>query len=424
MAKDKQISEAVCCVIDDGMFMSFAQKLGESFKEVLYWTPWEKPYPKMNDRLIGYGMDNITRVNSFWEHFDEIDIFVFPCVYFGDLQEHIESLGKRVWGSRRGEEMELYRDWMKAHMKKLGLPVGKYEVVTGMDALREYLKKHDDVYVKINLDRGQFESFHSKNYKTIDCKLNEIEHNLGPFESITDFIVEESLPDKVEIGADLYTIDGKYPSKCLAGIEIKDTCYIGEFRDYKDFPKEVTSFNDAISDTFKGYGYRGAFSTEIRVGKDKVPYMIDMTCRLPSPCNELYQEMYTNLAEIVWYGSEGKLIDPIPAAKWGVQALIYSSWSTENYLPIDIPDDVRKYVKLLNAVKIKNQYFIVPQGNPTDCIGSVIGMGKTLDEAFEQAKDIASKISAYDIDIKIGSIEKAYEEMEKLRTFGIKLFSE
>jgi len=417
------LKEKVACVIDDGMFMSFAQKLGESFKEVLYFSPWEKPYPKMNERLLGYGLPNITRVNAIWEHLDEVDIFVFPCVYFGDLQEHLESLGKRVWGSRRGEDMELYRDKMKAHMEKLKLPVGKYEVVTGIDALKEYLKKHEDVYVKINVDRGQFESFHSKNYKTIECKLNEVENNLGPFESITDFIVEDSLPDKVEIGIDTYTIDGKYPSKCLAGIEIKDSFYVGEFRDYRDFPKEITSFNDAISDTFKGYGYRGAFSTEIRVGKDKVPYMIDMTCRLPSPCNELYQEMYTNIAEIVWHGSNGELIDPIAAARWGCQALIYSSWSEKNYLPIDIPDDVKKYVKLINAVRIKNQYYICPQENPTDCIGSVIGMGDTLEKAFEQMKEVASKISAYDLDVKIGSIDKAYEEIDKLSKFGIKLFS-
>jgi len=423
VAKEKQISEATVMVVDDGMFLEVASRLGRDFKEVLYYSTWERPYPKMNEGLIGYGMPNVTRVNSIWEHFDDVDLFVFPCTGFGDLQEHIESLGKRVWGSRRGEEMEIYRDMMKSHMKKLGLPVGKYEVLKGIEELREYLKKNDDTYVKINQWRGMFESFYSKNYKTIECKLDEIENILGPFKFITDFIVEESLPDKVEIGYDGYTIDGKYPARSIAGIEVKDLGYIGEVREYKDLPKEVTDFNTKISDTFKNYGYRGMFSTEIRVGKDKVPFMIDATCRMPSPPNELYQELYTNYSEIIWHGSNGEMVDPIASAKFGVQALIYSSWSEKHYLPIDIPADVKNQVKLMNAVMIKNQYYICPQDNPTDVIGSVIGLGDTLEKAIENMKDVAGKISAYDLDIRIGSMEKAQEQMDKLRTFGIKLFS-
>lgn len=422
MAKDN-LKDKVCCVVDDGMFMELACKLSESFGEVLYWTSWACPYPKMNEGMLGYGMPNITRINSVWEHFDDIDIFVFPCVYFGAMAEHIESLGKKVWGSRRGEDMEIYRDKMKKHMKKLGLPVGKYDVVKGMDALREYLKKNEDVYVKIDQWRGQFESFHSKNYQIIEPKLNQIESELGPFGKILEFTVEAKLDNKVEIGVDMYTIDGKYPSKGLLGIESKDTGYCGEFRDYKDFPKEVTEFNTKIADTFNGYGYRGFFSTEIRVGEDKKPYMIDFTARAPSPPNELYQELYTNLAEIIWYGSQGEVIDPIPAAKFGVQALIYSSWSETNWLPLDIPKENKKFVKLINATFIDGRYYIIPQQNPTDCIGSVIGMGDTMDKAFEHLKSNADSISGYDIDIKMGSIDKIAIEIDKLKEMGIKLFS-
>lgn len=418
------LKDKTAMVIDDGMFLELASRLGRDFGEVLYYTPWEKAYPKMNEGMIGYGMPNITRINSIWEHIDDVDIFVFPCVYFGPLQAHLESLGKRVWGSRMGEDMEIDRDKMKAHMEKLDLPVGEYVVIKGMDALREFLQKNDDVFVKINRWRGQFESFYSKNYKTIECKLNEIENNLGPLKYILDFIVEESLPDKVEIGMDLYTVDGKYPSSSLVGIEIKDCFYLGEFRDYKDLPIEVTEFNKKIADTFKGYGYRGFFSTEIRVGEDKVPYMIDFTARAPSPPNELYQELYENISEIIWYGSEGKLIDPKPKSKWGVQAIMYSNWAMNNYLPIDIPDSIKDKVKLTNAVRIKDRYYVMPQADCTNTVGSVIGLGDTLEAAFEDMKSVADQVSGYDLDIRIGSMDKAQEQMDKLKDFGIKLYSE
>jgi hypothetical protein len=422
MTKDN-IKDKVCMVIDDGMFLELASKLGESFKEVLYYTVWEEPYPKMNKGMIGYGMPNITRVNSIWEHFDEVDIFVFPCVYFGDLQEHIESLGKRVWGSRTGEDMEIDRDRMKKHMNKLGLPVGKYEVVTGMDALREYLKKNEDVYVKISQWRGHFETFNSPNYKMIEPKLDAIEHEMGPLKYITEFIVDHKLDNKVEIGYDGYTIDGKYPSKSVVGIEVKDLGYVGEMREYKDIPKEVTEFNTKISDTFKGYGYRGFFSTEIRVGEDKKAYMIDGTMRCPSPPTELCQELYSNLAEIIWYGSEGKVIDPIPAAKWGVEIMMYSEWAQDNWLPVYFPDEIKQFVKLMNAVRIKDTYYIAPQSFPTNVIGAVIGLGNTLEEALEHVKKNAEQIEAHQLVISLETMGKAQEEMDKLTKFGIKLFS-
>jgi len=417
------LKEKIVCVVDDGMFVELACKLGESFKEVLYYSQWENPYPRMNEGMIGYGMPNITRVDNIWRRFDEVDLFVFPSVYFGELQLFIEKQGKRVWGSRRGENMEIFRDGMKAHMEDLGLPVGNYEVIKGMDALRVYLKSHKNVFVKINLWRGQFESFFSKNYKMIECKLNEIDYNLGPFADILDFIVEDELPDKVEIGSDLYTVDGKYPSLSLAGIECKDLGYVGEIRNYKDLPASVTDFNAAISDTLKGYGYKGFLSTEMRVGKDKVSYMIDMTCRCPSPPSELYQEMYINISEIIWEGSGGVLIDPIPAAKFGVQALIYSHWCEDSFLPLEIKEDKKRFIKLINATKIKGVYYIIPQAHKTDVVGSVIGMGDTLEAALENIKENSEGIKGYDIEIKMGSMDKIQIEMDKLKEFGIKLFS-
>jgi hypothetical protein len=95
--------------------------------------------------LIGEGLSNVERVNNLFDYIDEVDVFVFPDIIDADLQLHLESLGKKVFGSRRGEELETNRAGMREYMKELKLPVGHYEIIKGVDALRLYLKDHKNV---------------------------------------------------------------------------------------------------------------------------------------------------------------------------------------------------------------------------------------------------------------------------------------
>jgi len=794
-------------VIDNGIFVEFAKTLSKHFKKVYYFMNWVNAFPKSNPYIVGEGVEGIERVNYMWDYFDEVDLFVFPDVYYGDLQLHLQSLGKLVWGARKGEEMELYRDNMKEYMKSVGEYVTPYKVITGLDNLREYLKNNENVWVKQNVTRGDFESFHSINYENIEPLLDELEHNLGAVKYIKEFIVEDAYDNAVETGVDMYTVDGKYPNKTLAGIEVKDcyddqtevltdegwklfknlnrsekiftlrindgTGYIkSEFqkptdyieRDYngelvsiekdtvslritpthnllvrdgiqnenaeyvswatlekgrvygkestfkrgkqvlrlqkaidvinrnkrfslfqprptlitdfdegrlknsyftiggkkirkiwmaqfmglylsegsvkkivgkkgdsyyinisqfkyvnefcemlkkmpftftkvksgfncydsalgkylydfgkakdkfipdwikksgkniinsfldayclgdgsfsynykkirKDstiynenytrrrmisryfytsskrmaddlqellvkiggvslsridkeyynnkenrlcnmygvqeklinrknyiFPKDVnylqysgkvycvtvpngiimirrngksmwcgncgyigkivkydslspkiTGYNDKISEAFNKYGYKGFFSTEIRISKDKPPYMLDKCSRAGSPPSELYQLMYKNLAEIVWYGASGFLIDPITECKFGVEALIHSSWADKNWQAVSFPKKYRDNIKLRNACVIEGKYYCVPQTYGIAEIGAIVAEDNTLEGAIEKVMEISEQVKGYYIDIKTESFNQAKEEFEKLEKMGIKI---
>jgi hypothetical protein len=48
----------------------------------------------------------------------------------------------------------------------------------------------------------------------------------------------------------------------------------------------------------------------VRCTKDGKAYLIDPCCRAGSPPNELYQLMISNLADVIWYGAEGLVIEP------------------------------------------------------------------------------------------------------------------
>jgi hypothetical protein len=229
------------------------------------------------------------------------------------------------------------------------------------------------------------------------------------------------LPDRVEIGVDMYTVDGEYPTKCLAGVEIKEKSYVGTIKPYNQFPKPLIDVNDKLVKSFKDYGYKGFFSTEVRIGKDMKPYLIDFTAREGSPPGELYQEMYKNIADIIWQGANGKCIDPEPAGKYGVQINICSTWAEWNWQPIDFPDKYKSYIKLHNAAFINGKNYVIPMEYGLEKIGSVIGYGNTLEDAKNMAIEAGKSIEGYYIDLHDEALDSAEEELEKSEKLGLKM---
>lgn len=421
----KDPKDVVCLVVDNGLFCELAIKLAKTYKKVYYYVPWESAFPRLNLARIGHGIPELELVDSIYgPHYDEIDLFCFPDIYFGWEQEHLIKDGKTVWGSRLGECLELQREGMKQILMELGMPVGKFWHIKGMANLRDFLKDHPNVYVKTDRYRGTFETFHSINYDLVEPKLDEVEWSLGRFKDLIEFTVEAALEDRVEFGTDAWTIDGKFPSKLISGLEIKDCGFASVFKDYKSLPEPLTRFNDKMVPVFEAYGYRGFFSTEIRIGKDHQPYMIDFCARAPSPPNELYQEQYKNLAECIWAGANGEVIDPEPVAKYGAEIMLHSSFADKNWQPLQFPEEIRDFVKLRNIYKDDRGYFVVPQSTGLPEIGAVVGLGDTLEEAFDHALENAELVEGYYLEGKTGAIEQVKEQIEKMDKLGLSVFNE
>jgi len=419
----KDIKDLTILVADSGLFCDFAAKLSESVKRCIYYVPPDMGLPKINLSRIGYNLGNLELVTDLFEVSPkEIDMYAFLDVGFGSTAAFIESLGKPVWGSKEGEALELDRVWMKELLADEGMPVGRYEVLEGMKALREYLRKNDNVFVKCNRWRGTLESFFSKNYKEIETKLFELEHDLGAWSSVMEFIVEDELPDCIEFGTDLITCDGMYPKNFISGYEIKDSCYVGVFKAFADLPEPLTRWNTVMAPYLKEFRYRGALSNEIRIGKDLKPYMIDATCRLPSPPNELYQEFYTNIADMVWGAANGIMIEPEPIAKFGAQVIGASSFAEKNWQPVDFPAKLRKHVKMHNACKIGSRYYIIPQSYGLEEIVSVCGWGDTLEAAIEMVKDVAGQVTGYGLSFPCEKFDFAQKQLEEADAMGLGIF--
>jgi len=406
-------------VYDFGTFVSMAIKLSEYFGKVYYHSPWQSSFPKSNAMLIGKGIPEIERVDDFYDIVDDVDLFVFPDVHCGGIQIDLENRGKRIWGSRKGEELELFRDASKKYLASQGIAIGPYEVVTGLNDLRAYLQEHSNQWVKMSITRGDAESFHSRDYQTVEPRLDELEWKLGAKKHIKEFIVEESIDDAVESGYDGYSVDGQFPAGGFCGIEIKDKSYIEIYHEYSKIPVEITSVNDKMSDTLKKYRYRNFISSEIRITQDRTPYLIDPCMRQGSPPSEVMQEMILNLADIIWNGADGILVDPVVENKYGVELIIHSQWADKNWQAIRFPEELKNQYKFRNLTVIGGNYYFVPQDVGLPEVGAVVATGNTIEEAVEKVKEYAARIESYDLSVFTDVLNDTQEEIDKLREWGI-----
>lgn len=411
-------------VVAHSIFLPLAERLGRAYGKVYVWMPGhDTTFPEITEGMVGFGIPNVERVDSvFDKHLPDCDLVVFCDLYFPELQIELERQGKAVWGSRNGEELETYRDICKEVMKSVGLPSNPWKKIKGMDALREHLKSTPDQHIKINRFRGNFETFFAPNYETVKLKLDDIAVKMGPLQSLAEFIVEDDLPDCIELGIDTYCIDGQYPSHALVAIEVKDLGLCGQFMAWEDIPEPVRRWNEKMAPELAAYGYRGSISNELRFGKDLEPHMIDACCRMPSPPGELYQELYLNWPEIIRAGANGILLNPEPAGKWGCQVVLKSDWAAENPIRVDVPEKYKRYVKIFNLTVIEGISYCIPQGDSMKEFGAVIGFGDTLEAAVSMVKEVGESIQAHGLKFELGPVEKAKEQMEEINAMGLPVF--
>lgn len=407
------IKRHTALVWDNGLWVSLAVTLSKQFGKVLYYCPWVGGFPTSQLQMIGVGVKGIESVDSPWTRLDEIDLFIFPDVYEGDVQKYLVGIGKRVWGCRGGCELELDRVRSKEITAKLGIEVGPYEAMTGIERLREYLKANDDQYVKISRTRGDMETFHSATFEAIESKLDELDYKLGPKADTMEFIVEANTGEAIEVGYDGYTIDGQFPSHCLIGVEAKDTAYVAKLVKYSAIPPAVRDINNKLAPQLNKYNYRGFLSTEIRSTEDGHDYLIDPCCRSGSPPGELYQIIVTNLAEVIWYGAEGILIEPEFAGKWGAELILTSEHLAESWVKVAFPKQYAENVKLRYFTEHDGDRYVIPQVNRMPFLGAVVAYGDTAKEAIGKVTEIAKTVEAFEIASKPEALEIALADLKE-----------
>ena len=82
------------------------------------------------------------------------------------------------------------------------MPLNEYKVIEGFDNMEEYLKTHNDLFVKNNLYRGVMETWHHETYQTSKPFLDFLKTEYGMYQGEEKFILETPIDNAVEFGFD------------------------------------------------------------------------------------------------------------------------------------------------------------------------------------------------------------------------------
>ena len=415
------LKRIAACVVDHGLFLPIAQKLGEQYGKVYYWTPWDDMAPKVERGIIGDGFDNLERVGDIWKIKDKVDLFVFPDVGFSGLQRELVRQGFPVWGHHGADELETQRGLFLEQIKELGMLVPNFEKITGMEKLRQFLRDKKDKWIKMSRWRGDWETMHWRDWEHDESTIDYYAYHLGPAKDVVTFYVFDPIETDIEDGLDTYCINGNFPNTVMHGMECKDRSYICSVQPMEDIDERVRVVPEKLGPVLGGYGCRGFFSCEVRI-KDQDSYFIDPTCRAASPPSQVMTELFGNLGEIIWQGAQGNLIEPEPTAKFGVQALMTVERDPCEWVVLDIPKEIRQWVKCGFACEIKGRICIPP--NPlAKMVGWLVATGDELEEAIDTLKEYRDQLPD-GVDCDVDSLANLLKEAQEAEKMGIELTDE
>lgn len=425
------IKNKIVTCFDYGNDTALAERLAREFGTVNYFRQWKDSLPETLKLVAGDGLNGVKRIRNFFdpEIINQTDVFVFADIYDGDLQVHLERMGKLVFGSRMAEGFEYKRELFAKTLKELQMEVSPYTVCVGVTALEKELQAHEDLWVKVNL-RGDGETWHHENYSLSRRKLEALRYQYGAVAEMVRFTVCESIDSVIEAAYDGMMITSpsgtpQFPDIGFLGYEVKNLCHILHAIPYSSFPKAVLEVNEKFAPKLAEHNYRGFWGTEIKITEDGKNYFLDATCRASHPPTEIIQEMVANLGEFIYEGAQGNCI-PLKIVKpFGVQVMLNSSWAKSNWQTVEVPEEIRHCVKLYNYCFADGAYQVIPKSvssltsDGSDIIGSIVALGDTIEEAIDEVKEYCNQVHGFDTENQIDALAECLRRIQEGEKEGI-----
>lgn len=427
------LSSVSCCVWDYGYNLPLARRLAREFGRVQYFRPWKDTEPETVKLAVGTGYSDVERVRHFYDAIADNDLFVFPDIYDSDLQRDLVNRGKRVWGSRKGERLEYDRSFFLRTLEEIGLPVPEWKVIQGVDELEKFCLDNDGWWIKLNL-RGDDETWKHQRWDFTQRRIEAYRHRWGPIANDITFTAVKHIDTEIEAAYDGFLVtsaDGlpQFPEIGFLGYEHKNLSHILTAIPYEDFPESVRSVNDKFAPVAAKYFVRSAFGTEVKIHVDEkgneTDYFLDATMRQPSPPGEIIMEQVTNLGEFFWHGSIGESIPLEIEEQFGVQVILYSECSRSNWCPVEFPEELDRWVKISRACFRDGMNQIIPDVSVSgryegiERIGSVVALGKTIQEAIDLAKEYCDEIDGVSITNEVDSLAEVLRRIHEGEKLGI-----
>lgn len=413
----EDLSSKCFCVLDHfGLFVGLAQRLSKSGARVLYCTPVDR-YDRLNEAVIGVGMEGIEWVEEVWDKKKEIDAFVFPDIRHNGLQNELRSQGFPVWGSQQGMDLEQSRHFFLSKLKELGLDVPPHETVVGISNLKAFLKEKTDIWIKVSKWRGTWETSHWRSWSQDSHNLDSWAVKFGGKKERVQFICFPKIETDLEIGADTYCVDGQWPSQMLHGIEKKDAAYFSAVTQREDMPQQIIPIIEAFSPYLKEVGYRNQWSMEVRV-TDTENFFIDATTRggLPSTNSFLAAK---NTAEVIFNGANGDFVEIDYGFKFSAECMVTGKCNDGEWSTAELEPEVQENLLAQQCCAEEGQLWYPPFEGSGNHLGWLRAVGETPKEVLEKMNELADALPD-GVEAQVEELADVIREIESEQEQGIK----
>lgn len=408
--------------IDNGLYIPQIEALSDNGKnEVIYYSPWGKPFPSIEDKMKGYGYGNLKKDLWFFNHVLDADLIVNLDVSNNDLIAYLRKVhpDKSIFGAGLGEKLEHDRVFLKRWLEHYKLPVGTYKVIKGMTALSNYLNKNPGKYVKTNIFRDDTESFFFSSWEDDEDILIERATTLGIFKETETFIVEDPIEAACQSGVDMFFGNGKFVPFSW-GFEIsKNLCVNKVVNDINDIPECLMKNIGALSPLMTRLDYRGAVSTEDRLVDKDTAYLIDFTARLPAPMGQMYPVFIKNWTEVIYNIGKNKDVEVECDYDYIGSFALSSEHALTHNVKMKLDPKHKNDVRFQMVGQDGDKVYAI-KGNSVVCC--LIAGGKSPQEVLDKLKKAKDYVDAYSLDKDpVDGIDKQFEDALKgLTSVGIK----
>lgn len=405
-------------VLDQGIFVEQASGLSDKGRhDVKYHSSWEKSEPCSSDFEPGINFEYLKKEKDLFKWIDWADCIVNFDVYENNIISFLREKypNKSIFGSGKGEWLENSRWRVKKWIKEQGLPLQKSYLIKGVNRLRDFVKEKPNHYIKTDLFRSDCESFHAKNYKMVEGRLDGLMVKYGVMADDINFIAEEMLDTDVEIGFDGFFWGEDFVQECFMGYEKSKELILDKKFNISDLPKECKFWLDKMKSLLKSLDYRGAISIEWKCFKGTW-YALDICARSMSPGGAGYPQWITNWPELVYKIGKKEKVSMKTDYRFISAIFLESKRSEEQDVFLDFKKENRDKIKLMSACQNKEgDYYAV---KPCKTVAIPIGSGNTWQEAIESLKDSCELVDADDLDKgNVGQLD----ELKKIISNGEKI---
>ena len=413
------LKDAKVLVIDGvGLHVEMALRFLRDCKEVNYCV-LEEGGTELGGK-IGDGVDGLKRVCSPWNLVDKVDFIVCPDTGSAELVEYLKAHNYPVAGPGSAEILETDRMWSRRYQRSQEMPTQATKQIKGITALKDYLRDKKDMFVKVDNEyRCVSESFKHSDFKASEQRIKYIDAKVGPYSEQMGFVVEECIEGS-EPGMDGITFDGELVFPTLAGYERKKKGYVTRvYNTWEEYPEPYREIHEGLAPELKKRKTKFFYSTELIIGKDRRPFLIDVTQRLASPCTFAVQlELIGNYTEVVYGLATGVRVVPKMTAKYGAGMPFESKEIEKDFVNIMFPKELRQWVKLSTACKVGSDYYAIPNTSG-DPLGCVVAVGNTVEEAMSKVKERIKEVKGEGICYDEGGFDKIPDDITEGKRKGI-----